>query len=419
MSHTVRRRIFGPTLGFMTCPASYVRFRRDTWTAKGGKSEDMELPLASRKQRPVCTSALIFLISAVAVGQPRETDGLLTAVSAAAGMSAERLGQMERAIQAGEFKTITSVLIARQGKIAYERYFDSNGADALRNTRSATKTITGILIGAAIDRHLIPSVDAHVLDYLRDKLPLNNPDPRKSEITIEDFLTMSSLLECDDENSFSRGNEERMYLVEDWAKFTLDLPIRGFPDWQTKPQDSPYGRSWSYCTAGPTTLGVVLERAVKTPLPDFGNEVLFAPLGISSLRWQFQPLGTAMTGGGLQLRSRDLVKLGQLYLYGGRWLGRQIISPEWVEKSVKAHANAREETDYGYLWWLQTFHSKGRSWRSFGMYGAGGNKVVVFPEEGLVVVITTTNYRVQNAAALTDRLLVDYILEAVTPANLK
>lgn len=379
----------------------------------------MGLPLASRKQGPVCTSALIFLISAMAVGQPRETDGLLTAVSAAAGMSAERLGQMERAIKAGEFKTITSVLIARQGKIGYERYFDSNGADALRNTRSATKTITGILIGAAIDRHLIPSVDVHVLDYLRDKLPLNNPDPRKSEITIEDFLTMSSLLECDDENSFSRGNEERMYLVEDWAKFTLDLPIRGFPDWQTKPQDSPYGKSWSYCTAGPTTLGVVLERAVKRPVPDFGNEVLFAPLGIPSLRWQFQPLGTAMTGGGLQLRSRDLVKLGQLYLDGGRWLGQQIISPEWVEKSLKAHANAREETDYGYLWWLQTFHSKGRSLRSFGMYGAGGNKVVVFPDEGLVVVITTTNFRVQNAASLTDRLLVDYILEAVKPANVK
>jgi CubicO group peptidase (beta-lactamase class C family) len=321
---------------------------------------------------------------------------------------------MEQAIKAGNFNTVTSVVIASHGKIVYEHYFDTDGIDALRNTRSATKTITGMLVGAAIDRHLITSVDARVLDYLQDKLPLQNPDPRKSKITIEDFLTMSSLLECDDENPFSRGNEERMYLVEDWAKFAFDLPIRGFPDWQTKPKDSPYGRSWSYCTAGPTTLGVVLEHAVKRPVPQFAEEVLFSPLGITSVKWQFQPLGTAMTGGGLQLRSRDLLKLGQLYLNGGAWNGHQILPSVWVTESVRAHANAREDTDYGYLWWLQTFHLSARALRSYGMYGTGGNKVLVFPNESLVIVVTTSNYRVQGAAALTDKLLVDYILAAAT-----
>jgi CubicO group peptidase (beta-lactamase class C family) len=329
----------------------------------------MGLPSRPPKSLPVLPTSLLVLITTLAVGQTTNGDGLPAASPAAAGISAERLGQMEAAIKSGEFKAITSVLIARKGKFAYERYFDGDGVEGLRNTRSATKTITGMLIGAAIDRRLIPSVDAHVLDYLRDKQPLQNPDPRKNEITIEDFLTMSSLLECDDENSFSRGNEERMYLVEDWAKFALDLPIRGFPDWQTKPKDSPYGRSWSYCTAGPTTLGVVLERAVKKPVPDFASEVLFAPLGISSLKWQFQPLGTAMTGGGLQLRSRDLLKLGQLYLDDGTWSGHRVISSEWVNKSLSPHAEAREDTNYGYLWWLETFRSKGGRFRSFGMYG--------------------------------------------------
>jgi CubicO group peptidase (beta-lactamase class C family) len=379
----------------------------------------MRLPVPSPKRLRVFPLVFPFLIIPQAVGQTSSSDGLPAAAPTAVGMFAERLGQMEQAIKAGEFKAVTSVLIARQGKIAYEHYFDGDGINGLRNTRSATKTITGMLIGAAIDRQLLPSVNARVLDYLGDKLPLENPDSRKSAITIEDFLTMSSLLECDDENSFSRGNEERMYLVEDWAKFTLDLPIRGFPDWQTKPKDSPYGRSWSYRTAGPATLGVVLERAVKRPVPDFAGEVLFAPLGITSVKWQFQPLGTAMTGGGLQLRSRDLVKLGQLYLDDGIWSGRRIISSEWVETSIRPHANARQDTDYGYLWWLQTFHSNGHSLRSYGMYGTGGNKVLVFPDEALVVVITTTNYRVQQAPSLTDKLIVDYILEAVTPANAK
>jgi CubicO group peptidase (beta-lactamase class C family) len=365
----------------------------------------------------VASVAVVVLLLSLSATAQRSGDGLATSDPAQEGFSAQRLDEMTKAIQAGDFKATTSVLIARHGKIIYEHYFDKDGIDGLRNTRSATKTVTGALIGLAIAGHALPGVSARVTDYFRDKQPFQNPDPRKNDITIEDFLTMSSLLECDDENQFSRGNEERMYVLEDWAKFTLDLPIRGFPSWVDKPENSPYHRSWQYCTAGPITLGVLLERALKRPVPGFAAENLFAPLGISKVQWQFQPQGAAMTGGGLSLRSRDLFKFGQLYLNGGTSNGKRVLSADWVRASTTAHANARPDIDYGYLWWLQTFRSSERNYPSWGMYGTGGNKVVIFPDQQVVVVITTTNFRIPSAASLSDNLITEYILKSELPES--
>lgn len=352
-----------------------------------------------------------FVFGQVQLSNPTASDwGIANAESV--GLSANRLAQMDSAIRKGDFKNVTSVLVARHGKLIHESYFD-NEPNGLRNTRSLTKTVTGMLIGIAIDKGLLSGVDANVFRFFQDKMPVQNPDPRKEKITVEDFLTMSSSLECDDNNSFSRGNEERMYLIEDWIKFTLDLPVKGFPAWVTKPKDSPYGRSFSYCTAGAVTLGGVLERATKMSVQTFAAKNLFDPLGISKVEWQFTPLNLAMTGGGLSLRSRDLLKLAQLYLNGGVWNGRQIITQQWVKVSTTPKAEIDDDTEYSYLWWLRSFKSGTRKYPTYYMTGNGGNKAMVFPDLDMVVVITATNYNVRGAHELTDRLLTDFILAAV------
>lgn len=356
-------------------------------------------------------SYTLIAIAILGFGPP--VSGQTPPAPAPKGVPTARMAAMDAAVRAGEFKQVTSILVSRRGQITHESYFDAGGAEERRNTRSLTKTITAMLVGAAIQAGRLPGVQARVMPYFANMEPFANPDPRKRAITIEDFLTMSSLLECSDENEFSRGNEERMYLVEDWVRFTLDLPVKGFPDWMAKPAASPYGRAFSYCTAGVTTLGALVARATGESLDNFAHRTLFAPLGITGERWQYAPTGFAQGGGGLGLRSRDLLALGQLLLDHGRHDGRQILPAAWVTAMMTPHVHIDDDRgDYGYLTWLPTFKFQGRSISAAGMYGNGGNKVVIVPTLEMVIVITTTNYGVPKSHALSERLITEYILPA-------
>ena len=320
---------------------------------------------------------------------------------------------MEAAIGGGEFKKIGSVLIARHGQLVYEKYFDGTAA-TVRDTRSATKSITSLLVGLAIQDKKLSGVDARILDLLPEhRRKLQNPDPRKEQITVEALLTMSSPLECDDWNDASRGNEERMYLIEDWAQFILDLPIRGRMRIGEIPESPKYGRNFSYCTGGVFVLSEVLGRATGLRADKYAAEKVFAPLGITNATWVYSPLNIPQTGGGLRLCSLDLLKIAQLYLNGGKWNSKTIVNEPWVKASTTPHAEINDHQEYGYLWWLQTFNAGNRSYAAFFMSGNGGNKVLGFPTLDMAVAITSTNYNTRGMHEQTDRLLSEYILAAV------
>jgi len=324
---------------------------------------------------------------------------------------------LEARLADGSYKNITSILVARDGKLVYEHYFNGSDAEHLNDVRSASKSVTALLAGAAIDRGLIPSVQAKVYGFFPDKQPVQHADPRKQAITLEDLLTMSSLWECNDENEFSSGHEERMYVSEDWLQFALDLPIKGFAPWMSKPADSPHGRAFSYCTAGAFVAGAVVERAARMPLARFAAEALEKPLGIEHAQWNTSPLGIGMGGGGTRYRSRDLAKLGQLALDEGRWHGKQVISAAWIRAMLGVHAQARDDADYGYLWWCFRKPVTGIDEPVWAMGGNGGNYVFVVPSRQLVAVITSTAYNQRYAHPQSQEILREYLLKAAQPGR--
>ena len=204
-----------------------------------------------------------------------------------------------------------------------------------------------------------------------------------------------------------------MYVVEDWAQFILDLPIRGRMHLGEQVDPPPYGRYFSYCTGGVFTLSEVLQKATGMRTDRYAQEKLFGPLGITEVQWVYSPLNIPQTGGGLRLTSRGLLKIAELYRGGGQWQGRRIVDEAWVRASTRQHARIDEDTEYGYLWWLKAFKSGGKSYPAFYMTGNGGNKVLAFPGLDMAVVLTSTNFNTRGMHEQTEKLLSDYILAAI------
>jgi len=331
------------------------------------------------------------------------------------GLDTSRFGALELAIANDELKQITSVLVANKGKFVYEQYFNGSHREQLNNVRSASKSITSLLVGLAMDQGKLKSVKQPAFKFFESDKPWKNPDPRKDRITLQDLLTMSSILECNDWNNQSRGNEEKMYLIEDWEQFVLDLPVRGIPPWEKKPKDSPYGRNFSYCTGGVFLLGAIVERATGMQLEAFAAQNLFNPLNIKTVKWPQSPLGVAQGGGGLDIRSLDLLKIGQLMLDRGKWQGQRIVSEQWVEASLKPRAEIGRGAakDYGYLWWIFNFTLNDRLWEVYAASGNGGNYVFIVPELNLVTVVTSTAFNTAYMHQQSQSILMDYVIPAV------
>lgn len=333
--------------------------------------------------------------------------GLAATVSAQpSAFPTDAAAEVREYIADGRYGTVTSLIVMQHGDIVLEEYFEGTDAETLHDTRSATKTITGMAVGLAIADGAL-ALDTPLLPLFPDVRPVDYPDPRKAAITPYDLITMSGPLECNDWESFSRGNEERMYFVEDWAGFYWDLPIAAVRPWETPAAERPHGRVFSYCTAGVQILGASVARAAGEPLDDYLQARLFDPLGIPRPGWQRLAGTDAFAGGGLRLRTRDLAALAELYRNGGRHEEVQILPEDWVALSMREHVVLPDNPGqgYGFLWWRRAVETPNGAVTAIEMMGNGGNRVSIIPERGLVIVITKTDFNTSGMHQRTNELI--------------
>jgi CubicO group peptidase (beta-lactamase class C family) len=299
-----------------------------------------------------------------------------------------------------EFMRIDGLLILRNNKLVYEEYFHGYSESVPHNIYSATKSITSILTGIAIEKDLIQSVDETILPLLPEYTSYENPDPRKSDITIRHLLNMSSGLDCDD---WYANTETNMNQSNDWVKFTLDLPQIHDP-----------GTYGLYCTGGVVTLGQIIENQSEMRLDQFADQNLFKPLGITNYKWKTSGDGRISGGGGqLFLRPRDMAKIGLTMLNNGVWDGNQVIPRDWVLQCMQNNITLPGSfTGYGLLWWKQTFTKNDSPVNAYFASGNGGQEIFIIPSEQMVIVFTQGNQDTSIGIQDID-MIKDYILPAL------
>ena len=310
-------------------------------------------------------------------------DGWSTSRPEAEGLDPALLAETVRFIDRDPYGDFRSLLVTRNGRIVAERYFNDHGPDSLLDVRSVTKSLTSALVGIAVSEGIVPGIETRVLSLFPSYLPVTHDGEGKRGITLEHLLAMTSGLDADADDPRTPGHEDRLWESADWVRFALDLPMEHAP-----------GEAWSYASVNTFLVGAAVEQAAGQTLAEYAEGRLFGPLGISRYRWAETPSGRTVGQGNLSIRARDMAKLGQLYLDGGRWGGRQVVPESWIRSSMEGRFRVpwKGYDRYGYGWYTHELQVGGRQFRYVFASGNGGNKIYVFPEEEMVVVIQSAAY---------------------------
>ena len=319
---------------------------------------------------------------------------------------------------------VHSVVIVRHGKLVFEQYYPGYDepwgqagaphefdATTKHDLRSASKSVVSLLVGIAIDRKLIASADEPVVKFYPEYADVKSPG--WDQITLRHLLTMSSGMQWDENRGWDdpKNDEPHLGVEADPIRYVLSKPVARPPD-----------ALWTYSGGSPDLLGNILERASGKPLEAFAHEVLFRPLGISDVEWMnYPPNKKISAASGLRARPRDAAKIGQLMLDHGAWNGKQIVSADWIEQSIKPRFQAIGYFSglffYGQQWWLGRSIVDGSEVKWIAAMGSGGQRIFIVPDRDLVVMTTSGLYfRPHQGDGALD-MLTNFILPSVRDKN--
>lgn len=372
------------------------------------------MPRRSPSSFFIVSLGLVTLVTLVALASmlsaPRASTGEGQGEQPTARMRVDRaaLASLVADLRADERRDLNGVFVSIDGDTALEEYFNGEGPDTLHDMRSAGKSITSLLAGIAIDRGLMPGVDAPLTTLLPDP-----PAPDKARIRLEDVLTMRSGLDADDDVPESAGNEDRMDRSPDWLAFAMRVPMKDTP-----------GRTYVYASINAFLAGAIVEHATGAPLDEFAKKHLFEPLGITKTEWRRGPNNHTAGQGNLRMRLRDMARIGELVRHDGAIETargpRQVVSRAWIQRSltgiVSIAARDPYADAYGYMWYLKQHTVGNRAVTVHFASGNGGNKIYIVPSHRMVIAITSSAYgRGYGQRRSQDILL--RILSAATPAE--
>jgi CubicO group peptidase (beta-lactamase class C family) len=297
---------------------------------------------------------------------------------------------------------IHSLLIARHGRLVVEEYFHGYHRAMPHETRSAAKSWTATVIGAAMQAGIPISMNTPVYETMLDSLP-QDLDPLKRKMTLDHLMSMTAGFNCD-ENDSTSANEDVMdeLGVKDWYNYTLNVPLVSVP-----------GEKVAYCSTEPNLAGGMLARIAGKSLPELFRDLVAEPLQMHNYHLLLQNSGEAYGGGGHLFLPRDFLKISQLLNNHGKWNGTQILPPDWLDRIKSSLRDLTPNQQYSYLWNSVEYNFKGKRIRAFFAAGNGGQIFMAIPDLELVIGFTGGNYADAAMGTASGVYIPKYLLPAI------